>query len=244
MPTFHNPAGPTATLERRKELLALAQEFDTLILEDDAYGDLRFEGEFIPSLYALDDSEGVIRAGTLSKILGAGMRLGWLIAPKSLIPILQSFNFGGGVAPFTSRVATYYMRDHMEHHIPKLIDVYRAKRDAMLAGPRTRRWKGPTPRSASPLAASSSGSSCRPPPIRRNSLRRRARPASVTFPAMPSCRMAAASASFASPSATSPKRIATPVPATSVARSAPRWSSRLRSDGGGDARIPAPSLCL
>ena len=134
MPTFHNPAGPTATLERRKELLALAREFDTLILEDDAYGDLRFEGEFIPSLYALDDSEGVIRAGTLSKILGAGMRLGWLIAPKSLIPILQSFNFGGGVAPFTSRVATYYMRDHMEQHIPRLIDVYRAKRDAMLQG--------------------------------------------------------------------------------------------------------------
>lgn len=134
MPTFHNPGGPTATLARRQELLALAREFDTLILEDDAYGDLRFEGEFIPSLYALDESDGVIRAGTLSKILGAGMRLGWLIAPKPLLPILQSFNFGGGVAPFTSRVATYYMRDHMEGHVAKLIDVYRGKRDAMLQG--------------------------------------------------------------------------------------------------------------
>lgn len=134
MPTFHNPGGPTATLARRRELLALAREFDTLILEDDAYGDLRFEGEFIPSLYALDDSGIVVRAGTLSKILGAGMRLGWLVAPKPLIPIFQSFNFGGGVAPFTSRVATYYMRDHMEGHVAKLIDVYRGKRDAMLQG--------------------------------------------------------------------------------------------------------------
>lgn len=134
MPTFHNPAGPTATLERRRELLALAREYGTLILEDDAYGDLRFEGEFIPSLYALDDSDGVIRAGTLSKILGAGMRLGWLIAPKPLLPILQSFNFGGGIAPFTSRVATYYMRDHMPQHVAKLIEVYRGKRDAMLQG--------------------------------------------------------------------------------------------------------------
>jgi DNA-binding transcriptional MocR family regulator len=134
MPTFHNPGGPTATLARRQELLALAREFDTLILEDDAYGDLRFEGEFIPSLYALDKDDIVIRAGTLSKILGAGMRLGWLVAPKSLLPILQSFNFGGGVAPFTSRVATYYMRDHMEGHVAKLIDVYRGKRDAMLQG--------------------------------------------------------------------------------------------------------------
>jgi 2-aminoadipate transaminase len=138
MPTFHNPAGPTAPLERRKELLALAREYETLILEDDAYGDLRFEEEFIPSLYALDDSGSVIRAGTLSKILGAGMRLGWLLAPQSMLPVLQSFNFGGGIAPFTSRVATYYMRDHMIDHVATLIDVYRNKRDAMLQG----LWEG------------------------------------------------------------------------------------------------------
>ncbi len=139
MPTFHNPAGPTAPIERRREILAIAREFDTVILEDDAYGDLRFEGEFVPSLYALDETgESVIRAGTVSKILGAGMRLGWLVAPKSLLPTLASFNFGGGVAPFTSRVATYYMREHMLTHIPKLIEVYRGKRDAMLQG----LWEG------------------------------------------------------------------------------------------------------
>lgn len=134
LPTFHNPAGPTATLARREALVALAQEYGTMILEDDAYGELRFEGQTLPSLYSLDDSDTVIRAGTFSKILGAGMRLGWLLSPKPILPSLQAFNFGGGVAPFTSRVATYYMRDHMQEHVAKLIDVYRAKRDAMLQG--------------------------------------------------------------------------------------------------------------
>jgi 2-aminoadipate transaminase len=134
MPTFHNPAGPTASLARRKELLAVAQEYETLILEDDAYGDLRFEEEFVPSIYSLDDSGSVIRAGTLSKILGAGMRLGWLLAPQPLLPILQNFNFGGGIAPFTSRVAAYYLREHLNEHITTLIDIYRNKRDAMSQG--------------------------------------------------------------------------------------------------------------
>lgn len=62
------------------------------------------------------------------------MRLGWLIAPSEMMPTLQGFNFGGGVAPFTSRVATYYMRDHMPEHVQTLIKVYRDKRDAMLQG--------------------------------------------------------------------------------------------------------------
>jgi 2-aminoadipate transaminase len=129
---FQNPAGPTMSLRRRKELVALAQEHETLILEDDAYGELRFEGEQLPSLYALDDSGRVIRAGTLSKILGAGVRLGWLLAPREMIPAFQSFNFGGGVNPFVSRIATYFMRDNLEQHVALLVDVYRQKRDAML----------------------------------------------------------------------------------------------------------------
>jgi 2-aminoadipate transaminase len=130
---FQNPAGPTLSLERRHELIELAREYDTLILEDDAYGELRFEGKPLPSLYALDPAR-VIRAGTVSKILGAGFRLGWLCADPAMIPIFQSFLFGGGVNPFASRVATYYLRDHMKEHVALLVDVYRAKRDAMLKG--------------------------------------------------------------------------------------------------------------
>ncbi|HYB42524.1 MAG TPA: PLP-dependent aminotransferase family protein [Candidatus Methylomirabilis sp.] len=130
---FQNPAGPTLSLPRRKELIELAQEYDTLILEDDAYGELRFEGEPLPPLCALDPTR-VIRAGTVSKILGAGFRLGWLCAPADMIPVFQSFLFGGGVNPFASRVATYYLREHMAAHVALLVDVYRAKRDAMLKG--------------------------------------------------------------------------------------------------------------
>jgi 2-aminoadipate transaminase len=131
---FQNPAGPTLSRPRRQELVELAQEYDTLILEDDAYGELRFEGEPQPSLYALDTYGRVIRAGTLSKILGAGVRLGWLCAPREMIPVLQAFVFGGGVNPYVSRVATYFMRDNLQGHVNRLIAVYRTKRDAMLRG--------------------------------------------------------------------------------------------------------------
>ena len=131
---FQNPAGADLSLRRRTELVRLAEEYDTLILEDDAYGELRFEGEPKPPVYALDRGGRVIRAGTLSKILGAGVRLGWLCAPRAMLPAFQGFNFGGGVSPFMSRVATWYLRDHMEAHVKLLIGVYRAKRDAMLRG--------------------------------------------------------------------------------------------------------------
>ncbi len=131
---FQNPAGPTMSLARRRELVQLAEEYDTLILEDDAYGELRFEGKEQPSLFALDTNGRVIRAGTFSKILGAGVRLGWLCAPADMIPAFQGFLFGGGVNPYVSRVATYFLRDHLADHVALLVDVYRTKRDAMLRG--------------------------------------------------------------------------------------------------------------
>ena len=131
---FQNPAGPTMSRRRREELIALAHEYETVILEDDAYGELRFEGQQHPSLYALDKGGRTIRAGTLSKILGAGVRLGWLCAPRQMIPAFQGFLFGGGVNPYVSRVATFYMRDNLVPHVARLVDVYRAKRDAMLKG--------------------------------------------------------------------------------------------------------------
>src|SRR6202795_956408 len=131
---FQNPAGPTMSRRRREQLIALTHEFETVILEDDAYGELRFEGQQHPSLYALDKGGRTMRAGTLSKILGAGVRLGWLCAPRQMIPAFQGFLFGGGVNPYVSRVATYYMRENLVPHVARLVDVYRLKRDAMLKG--------------------------------------------------------------------------------------------------------------
>src|SRR5262249_719684 len=135
---FQNPAGPHMSGRRREELIGVGDEYETVILEDDAYGELRFEGPQHPSLFALDKGGRTIRSGTLSKILGAGVRLGWLCAPRQMIPAFQGFLFGGGVNPYVSRVATFYMRDNLVPHVARLVDVYRSKRDAMLKG----LWEG------------------------------------------------------------------------------------------------------
>ncbi|MGH2459548.1 MAG: PLP-dependent aminotransferase family protein [Chloroflexota bacterium] len=129
---FQNPAGMTQSLRRRTELLDLAEKYDTMILEDDAYGELRYSGEAVKSLFGLDPNGRVLRSGTLSKILAAGVRLGWLLAPKDLIPKIAQFKTDGGTNPYMSRVATYYMRHHMHAHVAELREIYHAKRDTML----------------------------------------------------------------------------------------------------------------
>src|SRR3989441_22531 len=98
---FQNPAGPDLSLRRRTELVRLAEEYDTLILEDDAYGELRFEGESKPPVYALDRGGRGIRAGPLSKILRAGGRVRPALPPPAGRPAFQGLNFGGGVRPLT-----------------------------------------------------------------------------------------------------------------------------------------------
>jgi 2-aminoadipate transaminase len=130
--TFHNPAGPTLTEQRRREVLELARTYNVVVLEDDAYGELRFEGTAVPSLFELDDAGLVARSGTLSKILGAGTRVGWVIAPPSMIGYASAFNFGGSVSPLTSRVCTFYMRGALETHVAELRQIYKDKRDAMI----------------------------------------------------------------------------------------------------------------
>jgi 2-aminoadipate transaminase len=132
IPTFQNPAGSTMPRDRREALLAVAARTGLVVLEDDAYGDLRCEGEFVPSLFALDQSGVVVRTGTLSKILGAGLRTGWLVAQPALVQAVLRVKYDGGTNPFVTRVATAYLRDHIEEHVAELIAIYRAKRDAML----------------------------------------------------------------------------------------------------------------
>jgi 2-aminoadipate transaminase len=129
---FQNPAGMTQSLRRRTALLDLAEKYDTMIVEDDAYGELRYDGEPIRALHGLDQSGRVIHTGTLSKILGAGVRLGWAIAPKELLPKLAVLKTDGGTSPYTSRVATYYMREHLVEHVEVLKAIYHQKRDLML----------------------------------------------------------------------------------------------------------------
>lgn len=85
VPEFHNPKGTTLSLERRRRLIRLAQAHRIPVLEDDPYGELRFRGQRIPPLAALDDRGMVIHLGTFSKTLAPGMRLGWMVGPKELL---------------------------------------------------------------------------------------------------------------------------------------------------------------
>lgn len=140
IPDFQNPSGLTMSLARREELIRLAHEFETLIVEDDVYRELCYEGEVPPSLYALDERAGgshVIRLGSFSKIIAAGLRLGWVMAAP--VHIERFMNSGlaaaaGGANPFVSHVvATFCHRGLLEPHIIALVERYRAKRDVMLA---------------------------------------------------------------------------------------------------------------
>ncbi len=130
---FHNPLGITFTLERLKQMVQLAYEYNFLIVEDDPYSRIRFTGDDVPSLYSLDaGGRHVIRVGTVSKILGAGMRIGWAIAAPDMLRALQQFKQDGGTNPFAQRVAAEYWRENMWSHIKEVTASYQRKRDAML----------------------------------------------------------------------------------------------------------------
>lgn len=95
IPTFQNPTGVTMSLEKRRKMLELASKYDVLILEDNPYGDLRFAGENVPTIKSMDTEGRVIYAGSFSKILSPGMRLGYIVASSAIcekIEILKQVN--------------------------------------------------------------------------------------------------------------------------------------------------------
>jgi 2-aminoadipate transaminase len=150
VPNFHNPAGVTMSLERRHELIAVAAERELLLLEDNPYGLLRYEGEPLPTLYSIDD-EFVIYAGTFSKILSPGVRLGWAAAPA---PILQKMQIGKQASDLCSSsisqyfVSAYFDAGPWEGYLRSLVEIYRRRRDVMLdamaeAFPREAEWTHP-----------------------------------------------------------------------------------------------------
>jgi 2-aminoadipate transaminase len=133
IPTFHNPTGATLPLARRQRLVALGAEYGVAIVEDDAYGDLRYEGQPVPNLAALDQDGWVIRLGTFSKVLAPGLRMGWAYARPEVIARLAKFKAEGSSGPFLTRVVARYCADgRLDAHIQELIALYRHKRDIML----------------------------------------------------------------------------------------------------------------
>jgi 2-aminoadipate transaminase len=151
VPNFHNPAGVTMSLERRRALVRIAQERELLVLEDNPYGLLRYDGTPLPTLRSLDGGEYVIYAGTFSKILSPGVRLGWAAAPR---PVLQKLNIGKQSADLCSSsisqffVCAYFDAGPWEDYIRSLIEIYRRRRDVMLDSlaeefPREAEWTHP-----------------------------------------------------------------------------------------------------
>lgn len=133
IPTYQNPTGVTTPLYRRTRLLELAAEYNVAIMEDDAYFDLRFSGERIPMLVTLDTAGLVIYTGTFSKIMAAGMRLGWIVAPPAIIERAAKMKADGGTNPFASNVAAEYAASgELAEHIGELVGIYRGRRDAMV----------------------------------------------------------------------------------------------------------------
>src|SRR5829696_8606939 len=135
VPTFHNPAGVTMSLERRRRLVQLAAQRELLVLEDNPYGLLRYEGDPLPPLYALDGGEYVVYLGTFSKILSPGLRLGWTAAPR---PVLEKLNLGKQGADLCSStfgqyfVIEYFARRDWRDLLASLRELYRRRRDTML----------------------------------------------------------------------------------------------------------------
>jgi 2-aminoadipate transaminase len=132
IPNFQNPTGVSTTLERRKRIVELAREYGTIVLEDDAYHDLRYAGEPIPPIQTLDDSGSVWYTGTFSKIVGAGMRLGWLVAPAEVITTISVLKTDGSSNVFGAHVIAEWLPEHLDDHIAQLKSVYSRRRDLML----------------------------------------------------------------------------------------------------------------
>jgi 2-aminoadipate transaminase len=135
LPNFQNPTGRSMSLERRQRLVELAGAFGVPIVEDDPYGELRYEGEHLPTLKALDTSGAVIYLGTFSKILAPGFRLGWIVASEAAMEVLlhgkQPSDLHTGMA---QQMATYEVAKDgfVDGHIERIKSFYKERRDVML----------------------------------------------------------------------------------------------------------------
>jgi 2-aminoadipate transaminase len=134
LPNFHNPAGVTLSLERRKKLVDLAARHGVFIVEDDPYGELRFEGEDITPLVVLH-KENTIYLSTFSKTLSPGIRLGWLVAPSKVTARLVQGKQGADLhtSSFVQMIANdICQRGFLRQHVKRIRDTYKERCETML----------------------------------------------------------------------------------------------------------------
>jgi 2-aminoadipate transaminase len=164
LPTFQNPSGVTYTLERRQHLIELTERYGVPIIEDDPYSPLRFEGEPLPSLFALESARqnaggmreqpyqgNVVLLNTFSKVLAPGLRVAWMVGPAPVIRKLVLAKQGADLHTATlNQMIAYELLSSgfLEEHIPLIRKLYCERRDVMLAAlsayfPETARWTRP-----------------------------------------------------------------------------------------------------
>ncbi len=149
--TFQNPSGVTMSTSRRAALLDLCADRQAPLVEDDPYGELRYEGTAVPPLRALPGGEETIYLGTFSKILAPGLRLGWVVAPRPLIARLVRAKQAADLhtdSLVQRAVLHYCLHADLDSHIARLRAVYGARRNAMLDAlpryfPAGTRWTHP-----------------------------------------------------------------------------------------------------
>lgn len=135
IPEFQNPSGITMSVERRKRLTEIAAKYEIPVIEDSPYGELRFEGEKLPSVMSLDKSGYVINLGTFSKTFCPGLRLGWICADEEIIKKYILIKQGADLQcnTLSQVIAAEFMKEYsLDEHIEKIIKVYRKRRDLML----------------------------------------------------------------------------------------------------------------
>jgi 2-aminoadipate transaminase len=132
--TFHTPTGACLSLKRRRRLIELAREWSFVILEDNVYGDLRYSGDPVPSMFSLDDTGLVIKVDSFSKTLAPALRIGWVTGHADAIAALSAVRGDLGVSQWIARVVEAFLREGLyEPHLAKVNALYRRKRDVAIA---------------------------------------------------------------------------------------------------------------
>ena len=134
VPTFQNPTGRTLSMNRRRAIARLIQQYETLLVEDDPYSALRYRGEALPTIKSLAP-EHVVYVSTLSKVFAPGLRIGFCVAPESirrwLVIVKQGIDLH--TSTFNQALAAEYISGgHLQKHLPLIIRLYKPRQEAML----------------------------------------------------------------------------------------------------------------
>jgi len=135
IPTFQNPSGRTLSLERRRRLAEIAHERGLLVLEDDPYGLVRYDGEALPSVFELAGGEQIAYCSSFSKTVAPGLRVGWFVLPPELAAEIEALAVSTYISPpyvTQATVLEFLRRDDFEPNLVRVNGLLRERRDAML----------------------------------------------------------------------------------------------------------------